>query len=162
MSGGSAWDVLFGNNGNDTLYGNFGSDVLSGGAGNDVLYGGTGDDTLRGLDGEDYLQGNQGVDRLDGGAGDDILRGGTLADTFIFGLGYDEDEIEDFRLGEDQLNLSLELLDGLNDAAEVLAEFGEATSNALVLDFGNGDELIISNLAGEEALAALADDIRFF
>ena len=162
MSGGSAWDVLFGNNGNDTLYGNFGSDVLSGGAGEDVLYGGTGDDTLRGLDGEDYLQGNQGVDRLDGGAGDDVLRGGTLADTFIYGLGYDEDEIEDFRLGEDQLNLSLELLDGLSDANEVLAQFGATTSDALVLDFGDGDILTLTNLFGEEALAALADDIHFF
>ena len=45
---------------------------------------------------------NQGVDVLEGGSGNDT-RGGTLADTFIFTEGDDQDVIEDFRLGEDIL-----------------------------------------------------------
>ncbi|MCG7625973.1 calcium-binding protein [Epibacterium sp. Ofav1-8] len=159
ISAGSAWDSLYGNSGNDTLYGNFGSDVMSGGDDDDVLYGGTGDDTLRGGNDNDTLYGNQGVDHLEGGRGDDLLRGGTLADTFIFARGHDRDEIEDFALGEDILQLATSLLDGQDTGAAVLAAYGEVTSGGVLLDFGSGDQILMSNLS---SLGGLASDIEIF
>ena len=156
ISAGSAWDVVFGNNGNDTLYGNFGSDVLSGGAGDDVLYGGTGDDTLRGTSGNDTLYGNQGVDRLDGGTGNDVLRGGTLRDTFIFDIGHDMDEIEDFEVLNDRLHLASDLVDGLSTAQDVIDTFASVVGGVVVFDFGDGDQITFSNLS---SLDGLSDNI---
>jgi len=156
ISAGSAWDVAYGNDGNDTLYGNFGSDVLSGGAGQDVLYGGTGDDTLRGDNGNDTLLGNQGVDELEGGAGNDLLRGGTLRDTFIFETGHDRDEIEDFRLNEDLLHLSSDLVDGLTEEQAILDTFASIVGGVVVFDFGEGDQITFSNLS---SLTGLEDNI---
>ena len=156
ISAGSAWDVVFGNNGNDTLYGNFGSDVLSGGAGDDVLYGGTGDDTLRGGSNNDTLYGNQGVDQLEGGAGNDVLRGGTLRDTFIFDLGHDMDEVEDFETYRDRLHLSTELTDGLTDGQAILDAFASVVGGVVVFDFGDGDQITFSNLS---SLDGLSDNI---
>lgn len=161
ISGGSAWDQLFGNSGDDTLYGNFGSDVLSGGSGNDALYGGTGDDTLRGISGDDLLQGNQGVDVLEGGTGNDTLRGGTLSDTFIFTEGDDQDVIEDFRLGEDILALDSGLTGGVTDTATVVADFTALTAAGAVMDFGDGDTLLLEGITTAEQLDALTDDITF-
>ena len=161
ISAGSAWDAVYGNSGNDTLYGNFGSDVLSGGDGSDQLYGGTGDDSLWGGGGDDLLQGNQGVDVLEGDAGNDTLRGGTLADTFVFGRNDDQDEIEDFRLGEDILRLEEALRDGAESATELLADHARLTNEGLVINFGHGDVLTFSNLFDVGALSALADDIVF-
>jgi len=159
ISAGSAWDRLYGNSGNDTLYGNFGSDVISGGGGDDLLYGGTGDDTLLGRDGQDTLYGNQGVDHLEGGRGDDFLRGGTLADSFIFAPNHDRDEIEDFALGEDVLRLASSLLDGQDTGAAILAAYGEVTSAGVLLDFGSGDQILMSNLS---SFSGLASDIEIF
>ena len=159
VSAGSAWDRVYGNSGNDTLYGNFGSDWISGGGGRDSLYGGTGDDTLLGGGGDDRLWGNQGVDRLDGGGGDDVMRGGTLADTFVFNTGYDRDEIADFELDRDTLLLSTSLTDGETDGDAILQSFGALVGADVVLDFGDGDTLILMNLA---SLSGLADRIDTF
>ena len=159
LSAGSAWDQLFGNSGNDTLYGNFGSDRISGDAGQDSLYGGTGDDTLYGGSGNDQLFGNQGVDVLEGGSGDDILRGGTLRDTFIFDRGHDSDQITDFELAQDILRLSTSLTGGETDGDAILAAFGAVVSGEVVLDFGEGDTLILTNLA---SLSGLAESIDTF
>ncbi|NIZ15643.1 M10 family metallopeptidase C-terminal domain-containing protein [Phaeobacter sp. HF9A] len=152
ISAGSAWDVVFGNDGNDTLYGNYGSDVISGGDGEDLLYGGTGDDTLRGLSGNDTLYGNQGVDRLEGGSGNDLLRGGTLRDTFVFDVGHDIDEINDFELHHDRLELSSALVDGLRSGQEVLNSFVSVTGGFVVFDFGGGDQITLSNLTTTDEL----------
>ncbi|TNJ40950.1 calcium-binding protein [Phaeobacter sp. B1627] len=159
VSGGSASDQIYGNSGNDTLYGNFGADRLSGGSDQDLLLGGTGDDTLVGGGGDDSLYGNQGVDVLEGGPGNDLLRGGTLADSFIFTRGHDGDEIEDFRLGQDELHLSRSLLSGHDSAQALISAFGEVTNLGAVLDFGHGDRILFSNL---QSLDGLAADIEIF
>ena len=91
----------------DTITGNSVGNVLSGGAGDDVINGRGGNDTIY------------------GGRGADILTGGLGADTFVFteyqdsgmtvtprsGGGYNTinhgiDEIQDFRSGEDKIDLS--------------------------------------------------------
>lgn len=159
ISAGSAWDRVFGGAGNDTLYGNFGSDWIDGGADADLLYGGTGDDTLLGGSGNDTLYGNQGVDRLEGGSGNDLLRGGTLRDTFLFNLGHDSDVIEDFCLGEDVLRLSADLVAGQHSGNAVLAAYGHVTEAGVLLDLGDGDRILFSNLT---SLTGLAADIEIF
>ncbi len=87
--GGSAGDVLAGNNvanrfsgggGDDDLVGLRGKDTLLGGAGHDAVQGGSGSDHLMCQAGDDHLAGGGGRDRLEGGAGRDRLNGGSGAD----------------------------------------------------------------------------------
>lgn len=130
LRGSSGDDTLNGNNGNDTLRGGSGSDEILGEGGNDNIYGGAGNDeidgggsrdTVRGHSGDDSLNGGAGNDSVTGGAGDDTLVGGAGRDTLIGGSGDDvflyasasespntnnRDVIRDFRVGEDQLDLS--------------------------------------------------------
>lgn len=157
VSAGSAWDVVYGDGGNDTLEGNYGADLVDGGAGNDSLLGGTGDDTLRGGEGDDELYGMQGVDRLEGGAGNDLLRGGTLRDTFVFDTGHDADEINDFEIFNDTLELSSALVGGLTDEQDVIDTYASIQNGVVVFNFGDGDTITLSNLT---SLSGLADTIE--
>lgn len=101
-------DVVTLGDGNDTLYNAYsGNDVIYGGNGNDDITGGSDDDTLYGEAGNDVLYGDfspnysyqqNGSDTLDGGAGNDMLYGGGGNDTYVFGLGYGQDLIEDRHL----------------------------------------------------------------
>ncbi|ATZ68340.1 calcium-binding protein [Acinetobacter haemolyticus] len=89
-------DQLFGLGGNDELYGGEGNDILDGGEGRDVLYGDSGDDHLEGGTDNDLLYGGMGNDILIGGTGADQLDGGTGNDTYIFGLNFGHDIINNF------------------------------------------------------------------
>jgi Ca2+-binding RTX toxin-like protein len=71
LLGGTAGDVLEGDEGDNRIRGGPGADRLAGGAGNDILAGGPGDDTVEGGPGDDTLEGGPGDDELDGGAGED-------------------------------------------------------------------------------------------
>lgn len=64
------------------------NDMLSGVAGNDQIYGGHGDDIL-----------------TDGG-GNDVLTGGSGGDVFVFSADGEADQITDFDITEDRINLS--------------------------------------------------------
>lgn len=72
--GGSAGDVIRGNDGANLLRGNGGNDRLSGNAGADYLVGGNGRDSLHGGSGADTLLGGAGADKLVGGGGADVFR----------------------------------------------------------------------------------------
>ena len=74
--------------GGDALTGDARADLLLGGAGDDVLVGGGGDDILS------------------GGAGDDRMTGGAGADVFVVRPGGGADEVMDFEVGVDRLDLS--------------------------------------------------------
>ncbi|MEG3977865.1 calcium-binding protein [Microcoleus sp. herbarium8] len=91
-------DLVTGSTANDLVYGNEGEDVISGDLGNDSLFGGKGKDFLIGDEGNDSLSGGQDADLLIGGAGNDILLGGkgndlltsgNGNDTLVGGLGHD-------------------------------------------------------------------------
>ena len=69
--------------------------TIKSGAGADTVYGSSGSDNLYGQEGNDTLKGNDGNDILDGGLGDDKLEGSSGDDTYIFGLGYGKDIIDD-------------------------------------------------------------------
>jgi Ca2+-binding RTX toxin-like protein len=85
--GGTAGDVITGDNRNNILHGGDGADTLSGGAGNDALYGEANADTLYGGANDDTLVGGGATgtdlgDQLIGGDGNDILEGDDGADMF--------------------------------------------------------------------------------
>ncbi len=112
-TGGSADDVLEGDDQDNTLTGNAGNDSLLGYGGNDVLVGGMGDDKLQGGLGNDNLQGGDGNDVLFGGFGSDLLTGGTGRDQFAFNTGLPFSKassgvaaIVDFIKAEDQIAIS--------------------------------------------------------
>ncbi len=67
---------------------------------------------LVGNRGDNLLEGRGGNDVLDGRQGMDILKGGAGADTYLFGLGYGQDGIDDESLGgeSDTIQLSAGIL----------------------------------------------------
>lgn len=95
-TGGSARDLIHGNEVANVLKGMGGDDVLRGFEGNDTLIGGLGNDVLEGDQGNDILISDAGLDRLTGGSG---------ADTFKFTIAELSDIITDFQ-GDDRIDLS--------------------------------------------------------
>ncbi len=79
ISGGSGWNVLYGNEGADFLIGGDDGDVLHGSEGNDVVRGGRQRDYIDGDAGDDVLRGQRGSDEIGGGPGDDVVDGGAGA-----------------------------------------------------------------------------------
>ena len=151
LTGRGGADQLRGKIGNDTLKGGGGGDQLLGAAGDDMLIGGKGRDRLDGGSGDDRLQGGGGRDEVIGGAGADTLSGGAGADTFRFVAGHGQDQITDFRPGQDRIALST--------GAE---RFGDLTLTAI------GTALRIDTKGGTLWLDGLsprdlsADDFLFF
>ena len=70
--------------------------TITGGPGDDVLWAGSGDDRLEGGDG---------ADQLFGGSGSDIFEGGAGPDVFQFTDSSGADEVIDFDLSEDRIEL---------------------------------------------------------
>lgn len=169
LSGGQNNDNLEGGKGNDTVLGDEGKDRIKGGSGNDDLKGGEGKDRLQGGDGKDAVIGNSGNDRLAGGAGKDTLsggsgedtliggasndqlKGGSDADVFVFELGHGRDILRDLDLGEDMLEITAALAAGRD--AQALEDLAQVVSNGVVLDFGDGDQILFTNLTDTQGLA---------
>lgn len=103
--GGAGKDLLRLGDGPDVGRGGRKRDVIEGEARNDRLYGGGGPDRLEGGAGDDFLYGGRGADGLRGGPGEDFLVGGRGADTFFMAGGGGDDQIVDFRPGEDQIRV---------------------------------------------------------
>jgi len=91
-------DVVTGSTANDFVYGNEGEDFIGGDLGNDSLFGGKGKDFLTGEEGNDSLSGGQDADFIIGDAGNNLLLGGRGNDfivslsgnhTLVGGLGHD-------------------------------------------------------------------------
>ncbi|MEQ9143979.1 MAG: putative Ig domain-containing protein [Parvibaculaceae bacterium] len=102
VAAGGGNDIMLGRNGNDVFYGEDGHDSISGSGGSDILFGGAGDDLIYGEGTTEYYQENYWNelgfgqdDRLDGGAGNDLLYGQGGNDTYVFGIGYGQDVIDD-------------------------------------------------------------------
>jgi Ca2+-binding RTX toxin-like protein len=107
-----------------------GNDTISGGSQADWLEGGVGDDTLRGYAGDDILIGGSGNDTLDGGAGND---------TYLFSRGDGKDTINQNDSAANRLD-TVQLTD-LVSADMTLIRNGYN----LILDFGGGDSITLSN-----------------
>ncbi|MES2119651.1 MAG: M10 family metallopeptidase [Pseudomonadota bacterium] len=77
-----------------------------GGSARDLLVGNEVANVLKGLGGDDVLKGNEGNDTLIGGTGNDTLVGGTGSDLFVFANDGSLDTIGDFATGADKIDLS--------------------------------------------------------
>ncbi len=86
---GQGHDLVTGGSASDVLEGEEGVDRISGGAGDDLIRCGEGNDFLFGQAGNDVLIGGSENDALDGGLGDDLLFGGTGADRISGSSGMD-------------------------------------------------------------------------
>ncbi len=154
LDGGDGSDSLRGNDGNDSILGGAGNDVARGDAGNDTIDGGSFADNIRGDDGNDLLVGGSEADTIDGDAGNDLLQGDTGADALVGDIGDDTlvgggdsdsltggagadrfvfnfvsegvDQITDFTLGEDVIDLSA-IFFGQGVTAANLANFVQIT-----------------------------------
>lgn len=151
--GGADNDTIDGERGNDLLFGNLGDDVLLGGSGIDTLIGGDGNDMLDGANQRDELRGGSGADTLNGGSDDDTLEGGSGADTFEFDLGMEEDVIRDLEIGLDEIEISLALAAGRNEAT--LVGLGTVVNGDYQIDFGGGDVLTLEGITSAAGLEDL-------
>jgi subtilisin-like proprotein convertase family protein len=158
LNGDGGNDRLDGGAGRDTLNGHAGNDTLIGGGGNDRLFGHRGRDQLNGGNGNDLLNGGAGNDRLVGGPGADIAVGGPGADTFIFNDGHDQFTIRDFSFSDgDTLQLDSDLWTGNMTAQQVVNTFGDLVDGDLVLDFGDGDIIVVEGLTNITRIADFID-----
>lgn len=133
-SGGGDW--LVGGQGNDSIVSHASNDILYGNLGNDTLTGGSGDEIIRGGQGDDSLSGGAGNDWISGDRGNDTMSGGPGADTFHTFLGAGTDVVTDFNASE-------------GDRVQVDAGTNYTLSQQgadVVIDMGNGDELILRNV----------------
>lgn len=154
VEGGADFDQINGNQGDDTAWGGDGDDWVVGGkdqdrlygdAGFDVVYGNLGNDTCYGGDGADWVRGGQGDDIIDGGAGNDwmagdrgndTVTGGAGADKFYFFAGAAIDRVTDFSSASgDRVQLD-------PGQAYTLSY----TADGVVVDLGNGDQLILAGV----------------
>ena len=111
----------------------------------DILNGGnTIDDILRGYDGNDTLYGNGGNDTLDGGIGNDYLEGGKGDDTYIWGVGYGSDTINNIVLSHGNAG---SVIEGGVDKLEI-----KGISNEDLTWNVNGNDLIVKNKQTDETL----------
>ncbi|UFS65080.1 CAP domain-containing protein [Paracoccus denitrificans] len=155
LVGAAGRDQLRGGAGNDTLWGGAGYDTLLGGPGADKLDGGAGNDWLRGESGNDTLTGRAGNDTLHGGYGNDVLNGGYGADAFIFRSGHGADTIYGYQQGLDRLLIGNGLLD--DNPAAFIRDHMRKTANGVVIDFGDGDRIVVNGQG--LTVAGVADDI---
>ncbi|MFO1142613.1 MAG: MJ1477/TM1410 family putative glycoside hydrolase [Amaricoccus sp.] len=157
-------DVLRGVRGNDAIDAGAGDDSVRGGRGNDTITGGAGDDWLSGRrdddridggDGRDTLLGGGGNDRLAGGAGSDHLTGGGGSDTFVFAPDTGHDAIEDFRKGQDHIDLrGIDALRFASLDSDHDGVLGDADAHVAV---GGGTTIIDLGAAAGDAAAATVE-----
>ncbi|OED50278.1 spondin domain-containing protein [Leisingera sp. S232] len=145
--------VTEGTDGFDFFRGSAVDDLVSAGGGRDILLGRSGWDELDGGAGRDVLFGGRGNDSLDGGTGRDVLKGGRGDDTFIFEQGDGRDRIVDFSADDDMIQLDVEGVESFDDLAGFARSRGENT----VLNFGDGDALVLRGVEFDELSAANFD-----
>lgn len=139
-------------------------ETLSGGAGNDTLTGGPGDDLLLGGDDDDVLLGGLGSDSLTGGNGRDLFVFDQAALTDASAPALNLDEIVDFDMDQDALDLS-GLLGAYDPASQDLSDFVRADSANGVIEVdpaGTGGAFVplasLPGLASGDMIQIVLDD----
>ncbi|MGF1875210.1 hypothetical protein L4D77_07770 [Photobacterium frigidiphilum] len=107
-----------------------------GDAGDNILVADNSGENLYGFDGNDVLTGGAGNDFLTGGEGNNLF---TWDDTLS-----NEDVITDFKLDQDQLDLSQILSDGGDDKFDMDDLLGHVTSGDLTASFDNDGKVNLS------------------
>lgn len=158
LLGGPGRDLMEGGQGKDTLNGGGNADRILGGAGHERLVGGQAGDVLLGQVGADTLLGGAGADTLDGGRGNDLLQGGTGADTFVMGLAFGRDRIEDFNpTGPQADRIDLSALSEITGFADLSAEHMRQVGGRVEITVGT-NRLILS---GTDIDTLTASDFLF-
>lgn len=134
---GYADDTIFGGLGDDSIYANAGDDVAVGGDGNDFIAGEAGNDTLHAGDGADQIYGGQDDDFI-------FLVDDGDVDIIYFQQGDDNDVIDNFELGVDQVSLGNFDFNSFDDVSGLITYSGDQA----LLDLGNGDTIIFTGLDG--------------
>ncbi|XPV69494.1 MAG: calcium-binding protein [Halarcobacter sp.] len=117
-------------------------DSISTNGGSDIVYGGKGNDNINS---------GYGNDTLDGGAGNDQLNGWGDNDTYIFGRGYGEDTIIDYRI----TSLSGQLVSGGSDTIQ----FNEGITADDLIFMQQNNELVIGIKEDGKTFAELSDKL---
>lgn len=118
IEGSRGKDIIDGTNSNDIIRASMGNDIIDGKGGSDLIRGGKGSDWIYGGSGKDQIFGGASDDVLGGGKGRDQLRGGKGRDVFVFGgLHEGRDQILDFKVGADLIDLSAIFADEQYDSA---------------------------------------------
>lgn len=99
------------------------------------------DNDLTGNSGNNRISGLNGEDNLYGGKGNDVLKGGMANDVFHFQQGDDVDRITDFTDGGDLIESQMVQSQQDFDDLDISQKPG-----AVVINFGNGDKLIIDGV----------------
>ena len=115
--------------------------------GADFYIGTDGNDNVALLGGDDTFDGGAGNDTVDGGTGNDTLTGGADNDVFYIGTAEGADEITDFTIGEDKIDLTSQDIHGIN-AIEDLAMTD--TPEGVVIDFLGQDQLTLAGVTAAE------------
>lgn len=135
--------------------GQAGADSLTGVAAGDLLDGGAGDDRLQGGEGSDILIDGAGADTLFGGAGRDV---------FVLSADAAVDQIRDFQLGLDRIDLSawgrIHDLSALGISSTATGAVITWQSERLVITTGNGQPLLPSQFRLQD-LVGLWHDLPF-
>jgi predicted extracellular nuclease len=148
------YNEIFGTSGNDNLVGTAASDriqglekndTISGLGGNDILEGDAGNDTIYGGDGNDTIYGDAGNNKIDSGSGFDTVFSGSGRDTFVLAAGEGFDQIENFAVRQDRIELG-----GLSFADITIAQgTGADANNTLISVTSTGD--LLASLIGVQA-----------
>ncbi|WP_150297393.1 M10 family metallopeptidase C-terminal domain-containing protein [Salipiger aestuarii] len=179
VSTGGGDDTAFGGSGDDTLAGDNGNDIIDGGLNFDTIYAGGGNDSATGGEGRDSAwlgEGNDtwtdsaqtgwwGGDRVFAGSGNDEIEmfggndtatGGAGADSFIFAGQIEQDVITDFNVAEDEIVIDGALWAGgaQLDGGAIASQFGQVTAQGVLLDFGNGNSILLEGLTTLNGLGA--------
>ncbi len=88
-----------------------------------------------------------GADSVLGGEGNDTLTGGGLVDAFVFRADFGQDQITDFLLGTDILQLQEAIWGGGLSAVQIVDQFGTVVNGEAVLDFGGGNTITFETLS---------------
>ena len=92
---------------------------------------------------------------ITGGRDDDILTGGNGSDTFVFASGDGDDEINDFTIADDKIDLSaftsIASLDDLKDSKDSNGEISD-TGTAVEIDLPNNGEIRLNGVTDAETL----------
>jgi len=121
---------------------------INGEAGNDVLWGSNGNDSINGGDGNDTINGGAGFDDLSGGTGADIFQfTATSGSDDILDFDITQDSIQlYYRAGDDHTNADLDLTNGvltwdvlINDVDNVVIDLSATVSSS---DLNDLDALI--------------------
>ncbi|WP_316346829.1 DUF4347 domain-containing protein [Desulfuromonas acetoxidans] len=152
-SGVSRIQHVIGGSANDVLIGDDSANELTGGAGNDVLLGGSGDDTLSGGAGDDQLSGGDGVDALDGGDGVDTLTEQQDSDISLYDYADSTDVADDavLVLGEDsELLEHIEQVDLTTGSSDNLVDIASFTLGAVTVSTGDGDDTLDASTSADD------------